>query len=309
MSGGNDDYWSSNLMPSKLDGVEFFIQDRRIETGRSFARYRFPYRTGQGVEDSGRKIYIFHLTVPLYRDVAEGLYPGTADKLIAILDDEQKKAEVEYQDPEFGPFKVKVDSFVWDTNSTARNGGMLSLVLEEITFDQSITENLSKPQFGARTLASLRAASLDFAMDTLGVSLPDITDSKFPSLTEMWESIQEGLDNAALAADGVAARIDEVTLVSQKILNFSAGDEIERWSITNSVIDFVGAAEDVGNDGDSAPAGEKLQSFILPDDMSMYDIANWLYKDTIRAEEIAFNNPYSNPMNYPRGYPIKAYAS
>ncbi len=306
---GNEDYWSETLLDPKLDGVEFIIQDRRVETGRGFARYRYPYRNGQGVEDFGRKIYIFHLTIPLFRGVGEGFYPGTFDKLLAILDDEDKKAEVEYIDPEFGPLKVKIDQFDWDTKATARNGGVLTLTLEEISFEQSLTENLNKPQFAKRSLAGLRAASLDYALDVLGFSLPDIDDSGFPSLTDLWNAVQEGLDTAALAADGIAGRIDEVTLISQKVMDFSAQDEIGRWSITNAVVDFVGAAEDVGDDSDGTPAGEKMIEHILPDDMSMYDIANWLYKDVVRAEEIANANPYQNPMRYPRGYRIKAFAT
>lgn len=305
---GNDDYWSQTLLPSSLDKVEFFIQDRRVETGRTFARYRYPYRNGQGVEDYGRKIYIFHLTIPLYRDVAEGLYPGTFDKLLAINDDESTKAEVEYQDPEFGPIKVKIDSFDWSTEATKRNGGVLTLVLEEISFEQSLTENLNQPKLAARALAGKRAASLDFALDVLGYPLPKIDDSGIGSLTELWDKVQDGLDTAALGADGVAGRIDEVTLVSQKVMNFSAQDEIGRWSITNAVVDFVGAASDAGEESDG-PAGVGMIEHILADDMSMFDIAAAFYKDASRAEEVAFANPVANPMAYRRGQRIKVYPS
>lgn len=314
MANNDLDFWATNLLPSKLGaingvgGVEFYIAERRVETGRKFARYVYPYRNGQGVEDMGRKIYIFHLTIPLFQGVAEGLYPGAFDKLLAINDDEGTKAEVEYQDPEFGPIKVKIDGFDWQTTPQQRNGGVLTLVLEEISFEQSLTENLNKPQFAARSLAGQRASWLDYAMDVLEVSLPDISDSKFPSLSELWADVQNGLDTDALAADDIAGRIDEVTLVAQHIMDFSAEDEIQRWSIVNAVIDFQGAAEDVGKDSGSVDPSEKLVSYVLSDDMSMYDIAIWLYKDVIRAEEIAFNNPTSNPARYSRGTTIKAFA-
>jgi hypothetical protein len=310
-----DDYWSQNLLPSKLaasfgDGsdVEFEIRERNVESGQRFARYVYSYRPGQGVEDLGRKIYIWNLRIPLFRGVGVNHYPGTLDNLVKLI--ERERGELEYQDPEWGPFLVKVADWSWQTVAEIRNGGVLTLVIEERSFDQSIEQNLNKPQLAKRALASKMAIKLDNALELLGTSLPDISDrAKGFSLTEMWNDVQDALDTAALAADDIAARIDEVFLVGQDIYNFSAEDELERWSITNSVADFLGAVEDVGNDSGDVPPGERLVTRVLPDTMSMYDIAMWLYKDPFRAEEIAFNNPVPNVLQYARGSLVKVFAA
>lgn len=310
-----DDYWSQNLLPSKLaaslgDGsdVEFEIRERNVESGQKLARYPYPYRAGQGVEGLGRKIYIWNLKCPLSRGVGINHYPGTVDNLVKLI--EAEGGELEFMDPEWGPFKVIVTDWAWLTVAEVRNGGVLTMVLEERSFEQSISDNLNKPEFAKRALAAKLATSLDNALELLGTSLPNISDgAKGFSLTEMWNDVQDALDTAALAADDIAARIDEVFLVGQDIYNFSAEDELERWSITNSVADFLGAIEEVGNGSGDTPPGETMVKKVLPDTMSMYDIANWLYKDPFRAEEISFNNPVANPMAYPRGMTIKAFAA
>lgn len=312
-----DDYWSQNLLPAKLTAtlvagaapeVEFEIRERNVESGQRFARYVYSYRAGQGVEGLGRKIYIWNLKCPLFRGVGTNHYPGTLDNLVKLI--EANNGELEYMDPEWGPFRVIVADWGWQTVAELRNGGVLSLTLEERSFEQSISDNLNKPQLAKRALAAKLARSLDNALELLGTSLPAITDkSKGFSLTEMWSSVQDALDSAAMAADEIAARIDEVFLVGQDVYNFSAQDEIERWSITNVVADFLGAAEGVGDDSGDIPPGERMVTRVLPDTMSMFQIAMMLYGDSVRAEEIAFNNSVADPMAYPRGYRIKAFAA
>jgi prophage DNA circulation protein len=305
-----DDYWSQNLIPAKIGGIDIDIADRRVESGRQFARYRYPYRNGQGVEDVGRKIYVWTLKIPLFRGVGLGFYPGTVDAIIKLVDSDTTRGEVEYIDPEWGPFQVKIADWTWETTPEQRNGGVLTLVIEERSFDQSIEDNLNKPGLAKRALASKMAIRIDYELDVAGAPLPDITDkSKGLSLTELWQDVQGAIDSAALAADDVAARIDEIYLVGQDVYNFSAEDEIERFSLYNSVADFLGAAEEVGEDSGDKPPGETLVTKIIPDTMSMYAIAQWLYKDPVRAEEIVFNNPSPNPMAYPRGSRIKVFAA
>jgi hypothetical protein len=306
-----NDFWTENLQPASLDGIVFEIAERRVTTGRALARYRYPYRDGQGVEDLGRSVYVWNLEVPLYRSVGLAQYPGTLDDLIRLVEDADKKAEVEYVDPEWGPFRVKIpeNGFEWSTTGETRDGGMLSLTLEEISFDQSVTQNLESPRLAGRANAAFLAGNIDNNLQNLDA--PDIPSDIDPnegfSLTDTWNAVQNGLDTAALAADDVAAKIDEVTLISQKILNFSAGDELERFSLYNSTVDFIAAAKDVGDDSGDAPPGETLVERTLTATLSSFQIAQWLYGDSFRASEIEFNNPTPNPLAYPIGTTIKVF--
>lgn len=311
-----DDLWTTNLLPAKLGiknqpntAIEIDIADRRVESGRQFARYRYPYRNGQGIEDIGRKIYIWTLKIPLFAGVNPAHYPGTLDSIIKLIDSDKTRGEVEYIDPEWGPFDVKIAEWTWETVPDQRNGGILTLTIEERSFDQSIEDNLNKPELAKRALATKMAARSDYLLNVAGVKLPKVSDKTDLTLTEMWQKLQDELDTQALAVDDIAARIDEVYLVGQDVYNFSAEDEIERFSLHNSITDFLGAAEDVGNDSGDTPPGEKLVTKILPDTMSMYQIAQWLYNDPVRADEIVFNNPTSNVLAYPRGSEIKVFES
>jgi len=303
------DWWTENLQPASLDGIVFEVASRTVTTGRELARYRYPYRDGQGVEDLGRAVYVWQLKIPLFRGVGLAQYPGTLDSLVALVDDSARKAEVEFVDPEWGPFQVKIprDGFQWETVAEARDGGILSLTLEEISFDQSITQNLSKPALAGRARAAFLASGIDNNLALLNTSLPDIADSDGLSLTDLWNKAQDGIDQAALAVDDVAAKIDEVVLISQKVMDFSAGDEIERFSLYNSAADFAAAATDAGNDSGDAPPGETMVTRKLPTTMSMYAISTWLYGESYRADEILFNNPTTNPLAYPQGAVIKVF--
>lgn len=301
------DLWSKILLAASLDGVEFPVAERSMATGRRLARYPFPYRNGQGVEDTGRKIFTWKLVVPLWAGVDPKHYPGTFDDLLAIVEDENKKAEVEYVDPELGPFKVKVVDYTWQTVPEKRNGGILSIDLEERGFDQSILQNLNNPKLAARSRAKKAALAVDRKMLDMGEDFQGITRKPQFSLTEMWNDFQGALDTAALAADDYAAQIDEVTFVATKIMSFNPKEEIERWSIVQSCVDFIGAAQDVGESTSGSPADDGMIEVTLPDTMSMYEIATWRYGDSFRAEEISFNNPTPNVLAYARGSKVKVF--
>ena len=62
-------------------------------------------------------------------------------------------------------------------------------------------------------------------------------------------------------------------------MNFSLQDEIERWSITNAIVDFASAAQQAGlqssDDGNTQDEPDLVER-VLPDDMSSLDIAERL---------------------------------
>lgn len=294
-------YWETTLLTASLGYVEFPLSERQVSTGRNFARNVYPYRDGQGVEDLGRKVYQFNLTLPLFRGVDEALYPDTYLRLIAIIEDDDLRGEVEYVDPEFGPINVKIIDYSWHTAGERRDGGVLTIQLEERGFEQSLLNELGHFKNSGPSRAQKYAEDADFEIAQTGESVDF-------SLTAAYQSFQAAIDEGALRTDEIAAQLDELYLVAQKAIAFSALDEIQRFSLYNSVIDFLGAAEDIAEDTSDKSVGAALIEVVLPDDMDMFQVAARYLKDSDRAEEVAFHNP-GNPLLYPRGSRVSVPAS
>ena len=294
-------YFTQNLLEAQLGDIVFDASSRRIEFGREFARIRYPYRSGQGVEDLGRKIYIFTLEIPLFRGVRESDYPKTSDGLLALVSDEDNKGELPYVDPEFGAFDVKIADVSWSIDAMATDGGNMVVTLEERAFEQDLLQNINNGKLAARGNASKAAERSDYLMDAQFDPILDPINPESFSLTDAWNTTQNALDTAAMSADGVAAQIDEFVSVAQRALTFSARDELARWSITCSVVDAIGFAYATGDDAatDSAPNG--FREIVLPTEMSIYEIAAKYLSDPSQAERIALDNPTDTGFLYPRG--------
>lgn len=297
-------FWEENLIEASLGYVVVPVASRKLGVGRRVARTEYPYRDGQGVEDLGRKPQTFTITCPLYRGLDETYYPDGYQRLIAVIEDAEQRGSVEWLDPEFGPINVAIVDYDIDANADRRDGVLMTIVLEERGLDQSLLAHLQQPRLAGASRASLFAASVD--QEVAFADLP--AEEKPPySLSQVWRDFQSSLDAGALAADQIAAKLDEVYLVAEKFIQFSARDEIERWSLFNSVIDFAGAAEDAANQSAASQSGTAagVISAVLPLDMSAYDIGTYYYGDAGRADDIISDNPTANPMLYPKGTTIK----
>jgi prophage DNA circulation protein len=293
-------FFSENLLGAQLGDVVYDATNRTVDFGREYARIRYPYRSGQGVEDLGRKIYIFKMEVPLYRGVRESDYPKTSDALLALVTDETKKGEQEYIDPEFGAFNVKIADVSWSIDATRTDGGTMTLTLEERDFEQDLLGNLGKGALSARGKAAQASASTDYVIDVF-YQVNDEENTAGFSLTDAWAKAQDAIDTVALGADQVAAQIDEFVLVATKAYNFSPADEIARFTITNAAIDAIGFALDVGDDVATGEIGSKILEVALPSTMSIYEIAQRYYGDPGRAEDVALINSFANPLAVPTG--------
>jgi hypothetical protein len=298
------DWWEENLVESTLGYIEVPVASRKLGLGLRVARTDYPYRKGQGIEALGGKAQTFTVMLPLYRGLISSdpdlYYPNAYQRLIALIEDEDQRGSVEWVDPEFGPVPVQIIDYDIDADASKRDGVMMTIVLEERGLDQSLLTHLSQPKLAGASRAALFAAQVDQE-----VAFTDVPQSEKPSfsLTQTWQDFQAALDTGALAADQIAARLDEVYMVANRFIEFSAKDEIERWSLFNSVVDFAGAAEDAANQtaaNQSNTAGGLIE-VVLQADMSAYDIGSYYYDDAGRADDIIADNPTANPMRYPRG--------
>lgn len=294
------DLWEDTLLQGALDGIEIDIANRNVKTGRDFTRYKYPYRKGQGVEDLGRKTYVWTLTIPLYAGVSPSHYPGKFDQLLAIIEDEEKRGEVEYIDPELGAFDVKVVDYDWTSDAQARNGATLNVTLEERSFDQDLLQNLSSGKLSQRAAAAKAAQNVGYLLE--GVNYADPLDRPLGGflLALIWAAVQATLDTIALGADQVAAAIDGYVVTSEKVLDFSADDEIGRWSIACATYDAIGAAYAVGDESATLGSGGSLVEYTLADEMTAMEIAQKYYGDAAQASQVMFDNPPPGIL-YPRG--------
>lgn len=301
------DYFELNILEASLNYVEIPVADRKLGVGRRLARTEIAYRDGQGGEDLGLKAQTFALTLPLFRGLDESYYPGTYRQLLAIIEDPELRGNVEYVDPEFGPIQVQILDYNIIATGKDRDGVMLTLDLEEVGFDQSLLSNLKQPILAGASRASLFAAQVD--QEIAFIAIPASEKPGF-SLSDAWNKLQSLIDAGANATDFIAAEIDQIYLLAERIIHFSLEDEIERFSLFNAVIGFAGAAEDFANQSaanQSASGGgaKALVEVVLPAEMSAYDIGAHYYNDASRADDIIFDNPTANPMLYPRGTVIK----
>src|SRR5690348_11856886 len=130
--------WEEDLQEASFAGVEFPVATRKKSGGRARARRRYPNRPGQSIEDQGREPVTYSLEIPLFASVDSSHYPGVAQRLFAAFDDPETAGIAEYVDPEDGPIQAAVISHNWVSAADERDGGRLTLELEEVTFDDQV---------------------------------------------------------------------------------------------------------------------------------------------------------------------------
>lgn len=172
-----EDHWTTHLLDAQLIAGEnreldltFPVQDRDVSGGRAFARRRYPFRNGQGDEDTGLDPRVLTYTVPLFRSVTEGDYPDLFNKLVEAFESDSWKGRATLVDPEFGPLSVRMVSYEWGVTSKAREGGMLRMSFETLGLDESfaILETLGSATEPGSNDSTLAATKTDDALADAG---------------------------------------------------------------------------------------------------------------------------------------------
>lgn len=313
------DYWAENLQLASFDGVAFPVRTLERSGGRAKVRHRYPYRDAQDVEDTGREPYAWTIEIPLFAgmspvDVGRPLYPDTYELLRFLFDDPDTLGEAEYVDPELGPFDVAVISHTWRANADARNGGVYTLQIEEVSadpFPYSITEGS-----GSRSSAEQAAADADLAIvgvvtedeiaqawEDDGVAVEDGSFDPGAIFTGLVDDFFNTIQDASLAADDVAAYVDRVRYRIDRVLRFDAMREASRWSIVASLNRLSDTLTQAGEEAQASRP--TIVDFVVPWVMSADEVALQLYGDVSRAEEIVRRNPTRDPNAYQTGRVLK----
>lgn len=300
--------WDEILGEATLDGVAFPLESRSISGGRDAAALVFPYQPGQDFEDTGRRAHVFKLRIPLYADVDESHYPELYERLLGICVDEDTKAEVEYQDPVLGPFRVKVLAFDIDETAMERNGATLQLTLGE----QSLSVRTFTLEQRRSPAAEAEAAGedLDDALEEQGVSDDEVSsaiDASGHPLSGDEKSATSGTRGASLArdfvealsegaqlADEIAARVDQVRARVDSILALPALRTPAGWAGYAAGLRLVDACSQLATDALSRAV--PIVEHTVRGRVDVYTLAVQFYGDVSRAEELLAKNPQRNPL-------------
>jgi hypothetical protein len=265
------------------------------------------------MEDLGRGAYTYKLEIPLFRGMdpvvpGSPLYPDVFEALRFEFDNPDTLGEGEFVDPEIGPIQVKVVSHVWRAASDKRNGGVYTVELEENSEDPFVLTVGATSD--SETEAQQQAADIDQsvpeteatileAFSAAGEPLSNFDFTPGELFVAMADDFFDWLDEGALAADDIAARLDSFRARIDAVLAFDSLQASSAWSVRYSLMRLSDTlTEAADRRARSAPT---ISEFLVPARMSHWEIANRLYGDRTRAREIFLRNPTLNPNFYSAG--------
>lgn len=298
------DYWE-DLEIAELGGLQIPILTKQQTGGRAIVRHKLPNKDGQAIEDQQRRARTWSIVVPLYRGMGPNFYPDRKEEVIELIESNEDKGSTTYLDSEIGEITVKVIEYQWDIDSQNRDGGELTLSIEEDNLSAGVDEIVT---IDDRGLSLELAAEFDFLVDELDATVIEEFQQDtnfFDTMVDTVDALFASSDELALALDDYGAYVDKFVNTANKIINHKPFEDASKWAIVNTVIDLVGAvsgAIDSSRGGTSEP---EFTTHTVGADASVYDISMKLYGVSYRGDELSFNNAIPNPMNVPKGTALK----
>lgn len=296
-----------DLQPATFEGVEFPLASKRMSGGRAIRRNRYPYRAGQAIEDTGREPYSFELEIPLFAGMDPALYPNRYEELLLVFNDTRTTGEGEYVDPELGPINAKVVSWDWAEDAMRRDGGILTVRLEEVSFDaQVFSVDTRDPQ----ATAEREAEALDDELEGLGADEAELEESFKKAGVgldpdeldkgsgELWTTqvtrFVERIEDGVQSVEDVVARVENIR---SRVAIFNAHPLMQLPEATpanHAAARLAAAIVDLGAAllAQTAP----VVAHTVMETMSVYELSSLLYGTPDRADEIMQRNPSPDPL-------------
>jgi len=314
--------FEETLQEMQLGGLVLPVSSRTWSGGRDFQRTRQPYRAGQRTTDTGRQPYTWVLEVPLFHGVDADHWPGLYGQLVDLLNDEDRKGEVDYIDPVLGPFQVKVVSWREVSSAQARHGAAFEITLEENSQDEAISRFTladSDPSADARALAAL----CDELIEEAGLDDDDLDaafkDAGLPRTGEeqRWTSgsffAESFADYEATVTAGrqrvedIASEVERIVSRVESVMALEVFDTPALWPTFATLARFSGAV--VREGAATARQGPRLLDFRTSGVTSIAQVAAELYGDASRVEELLDLNALANPLLIPAGTTLRVPSS
>jgi prophage DNA circulation protein len=296
--------WEELLQPGSLDDVGLPVGRRRITGGRVVARKELPYVGGQEVEPMGRMARKLEVTVELFADVDEALYPERYEQLVALLEDDEEPVHT-WTDPVWGAMQVIVTSWDVDENAEARDGASISMTLEEVGFAEQADAVVSLLTTSDRSRAETDAAELDGSIAEAGITDADLegawnaagfarADGESLSFADQVTSLIADVDDAVQDAEAVAAIVDRTRARIQGVVGLAQARTTAAWPVLERGARLIDTVARIGDEAIAQQGRIVLHTTTGP--TSVYELANKLYGDMDRVDEILRRNSLPNPL-------------
>lgn len=287
----------SLMRRASFAGLEFPWNKISIKGSLRHHVHEYPHQPGGEIEGLGRKLYEFHFSCD-FHDTFFGwsnLYPVQLGKLRRVFETEVTS---DLFVPNFGTIKAKAIS--WDQNLVAR---VRSGETVEFTFLENTQNDFSIGFIlGSSTAAMMPAvARLKATAAAQGIE-SSLFDDLVKAVADLIGLVQGGEIVAAIAASKVAtilnicAAIDDLSIFNLASSYPTANLNREVWASANQI------------NVDLLRKQQPLASYFVDHLMSIIEVAQAIFNDTIHAIEILQLNSLDDAMAIPAGTIIQHYA-
>lgn len=278
-------------------GLEFPWKTISIKGSLRHHVHEYPHQPGGEIEGLGRKLYEFRFSCD-FHDTFFGwsnLYPVQLGKLRRIFETE---VTADLFVPNFGTIQAK--AIAWDQNLVAR---VRSGETVEFTFLEN-TQNAFSIGFilGSSTAAMMPAvARLQATASAQGIK-SGLFDDLETAVADLTKLVQAGEIVAAVAA----SKVKTVLNICAAIEALPVFNKVSSYPTANANRDVWASANQINVD--LLRKQQPLASYFVDHTMSITEISQAVFNDTIHAIEILQLNSLDNAMEIPAGTIVQHYA-
>lgn len=287
-------------------------------------RHEWPHRPAGASEKLGRGIYSisvrgeFHDTLDAYPD----LYPRTINDLQLMY---EQGTTATFVHPTVGRFNAFISEWDRYTDPRVRSGEVVDMEFEEDQNSNFLTQDIiNSAHFAslgpsadevANQLAAVQA-QLVLPPPVTGVSLPpsviaaqlNVTTadlSLFDALQTVANDIAGIGDTASLYGNLVSAKAQQLANICAEIDQSLSMQDARAYYLVDAIHNLWELAVRIQQD--SQQKRVLIQTYFVPTTMPLTSIANALYGDASRAEDLLALNQIDDPLRVPAGTPISYY--
>lgn len=286
------------FLPASFAGLEFAIEGCEVRGGLRDHLHEYPHSDLTQPEKLGRRPYTIEMSCIFTTNsfLYEHGFPDTINALRVLFDSGITDA---LHVPHIGTMQAyAVD---WSDSMDPRR--MRSGVRTKITFRED-TGEIASPYKVAVTYSGIRARIEAVLADATALEDPDLLES----LDDAFNQIDALGDQANLAANQVASKIDSVSSKVQKIDEMASSlSDPAAWPVVRSLHNLGVALSDLK--ADTQQKSKPTKSFTTPKLMGVSDVARDLYGDSARAVEVLQLNAIDDAFAIPANTTLTVYAA
>lgn len=288
------------LPRASFAGIEYPILNQTVRGGVRDKIHEYPHADGGAPEKLGRRLYTIKQTAS-FKDVYKNygnLWPDKLRQLLLLCESSTTDKLVV---PTVGALQVYAKNWTRNVDFKIRSGEIVELEWQE---DGSDALSLNSAIFLSNGVASI--AQLANAI-YVPVDVNAVDTSWFAELNRAVNAVQQIKDQANLAGRILESRIQYAMGVCNTIDGLTSMQTAGHAQVVDQVHALWAALQQFGADIKSKALVQ--QTFNVPVQMSISDVAAQLFGDTSRAMEILQMNPINDAFAIPAGTKLQYYAA